>query len=75
MRYKTFKMGGVHWDDHKIAANVAIERFPTPAKVAISMAQHLGAPAVPCVEKGDKVKVGQVIGTPAGLCRVSCTLP
>ena len=66
MRMKTFKMGGVHWDDHKISANVAIERFPTPAKVAISMAQHLGAPATPCVEKGDKVKVGQVIGTPTG---------
>ncbi len=66
MSLKTFKMGGVHWDDHKIAAGVPIEPFPTPAKVAISMAQHLGAPATPCVEKGDKVKIGQVIGTPSG---------
>ncbi len=66
MGYKTFKIGGVHWDDHKIARDVAIEQFPIPAKVAISMAQHLGAPATPCVEKGDKVKVGQVIGTPTG---------
>jgi electron transport complex protein RnfC len=30
------------------------------------MAQHLGAPAVPCVAPGDKVKVGTVIGEPAG---------
>ena len=66
MRYKTFKIGGVHWDDHKIARDAAIERLPIPSKVAISMAQHLGAPAVPAVEVGDKVKVGQVIGTPAG---------
>ena len=57
MKYKTFKMGGVHPDDHKIARDVAIQRFPIPAKVAISMAQHLGAPATPAVEKGDKVKV------------------
>ena len=66
MKYKTFKMGGVHPDDHKISRDVAIERFPIPGKVAISMAQHLGAPATPCVEKGDKVVVGQVIGTPTG---------
>ena len=66
MKYKTFKMGGVHPDDHKISRDVAIERFPIPGKVAISMAQHLGAPATPCVEKGDKVVVGQVIGTPNG---------
>ncbi len=66
MRYRTFKMGGVHWDDHKIAATAAIETFPLPAKVAISMAQHLGAPATAAVAKGDKVKVGTVIGTPTG---------
>ena len=29
------------------------------------MAQHLGAPAVPCVAVGDKVKAGQVIAEPA----------
>ena len=66
MRYKTFRMGGVHPAEHKLAKDAPIEQFPIPAKVAISMAQHLGAPATPCVEKGDKVKAGQVIGTPTG---------
>ncbi len=30
------------------------------------MGMHLGAPSTPCVQKGDKVKLGQVIGTPEG---------
>ena len=66
MKYRTFRIGGVHPAEHKLAKDAAIEQFPIPAKVAISMAQHLGAPATPVVEKGDKVKVGQVIGTPTG---------
>ena len=32
----------------------------------ISMSQHLGAPAKPLVQKGDKVKAGQLIGASAG---------
>ncbi len=34
--------------------------------VVISMAMHIGAPATPCVKKGDHVKLGQVIGTANG---------
>lgn len=63
---KTFKIGGIHPDDNKIAACAAIERMPVGTEVCISMAQHLGAPATPVVAVGDKVKVGQVIGEPAG---------
>lgn len=66
MKNKTFAIGGVHPAERKMAKDAAIEVFPLPAKVAISMAQHLGAPASPVVAKGDKVKVGQVIGTPTG---------
>ena len=62
----TFKIGGVHPNDNKIARTEAIDPLAPPAKVAISMAQHLGAPATPTVAKGDKVLVGQVIGEPAG---------
>lgn len=32
----------------------------------ISMSQHLGAPAKPLVQKGDKVRAGQLIGASAG---------
>ncbi len=63
---KTFRMGGVHPADKKISQNAQIEKLPIPKTVYISMIQHLGAPAVPCVAVGDKVKVGQLIGTPTG---------
>lgn len=59
---KTFKMGGVHPNDNKISTQAAIEEFPVPQQVVVMMSQHLGAPASPCVVKGDKVKVGQLIG-------------
>lgn len=63
---KTFSIGGVHPSDVKLAKDKAIEVLPLPQTVYISMAQHLGAPAVPCVAVGDKVKAGQVIAEPAG---------
>lgn len=62
----TFSKGGVHPEDRKISADAAIENFPLPQRVYISMSQHLGAPAKPLVQKGDKVKVGQMIGASAG---------
>lgn len=63
---RTFRMGGVHPADKKISQNAQIEKLPIPKMVYISMGQHLGAPAAPCVQVGDKVKVGQLIGTPTG---------
>lgn len=59
---KTFPMGGVHPNDNKLAKNEAFEVFPLPKQATIFMGQHLGAPATPAVQKGDKVKVGQLIG-------------
>ncbi|MGJ4851042.1 electron transport complex subunit RsxC [Bacillota bacterium Meth-B3] len=35
-------------------------------RVTILMGMHLGAPSSPCVQKGDKVKLGQLIGEPVG---------
>lgn len=66
MRKRTFSIGGVHPDDHKIARDCAIEDLPLAPLFSVSMAQHLGAPATPAVVVGDKVKVGQVIGEPSG---------
>lgn len=63
---KTFLVGGVHPADKKISADAAIEELPVPKIAYISMAQHLGAPAEPCVAVGDKVKVGQLIGKATG---------
>ena len=62
----TFAIGGVHPDDAKLARGCAIEVLPLPETMYVSMAQHLGAPAKPIVEVGDKVKTGQVIAEPGG---------
>lgn len=59
---KTFKMGGVHPEENKISNDAAIEVMPVGKQMVVLMNQHLGAPATPVVQKGDKVKVGQLIG-------------
>ena len=66
MSKHTFSIGGIHPQDAKFSRGCATEVLPLPPVVYVSMAQHLGAPAVPCVAAGDKVKVGTVIGEPAG---------
>lgn len=58
---KTFKIGGVHPPENKYSANAKIEQLPLPKSVFIPVAQHIGAPAMPVVNKGDVVKVGQLI--------------
>lgn len=59
---KTFQMGGVHPEENKISTQAVIEQMPLPKQMVVLMSQHLGAPATPIVAKGDKVKVGQLIG-------------
>lgn len=63
---KTFPIGGVHPHDYKISAKSPIVPMELPAQVTIFTAQHIGAPATPCVKKGDKVLVGDVIATATG---------
>ena len=45
--------------------NVPVQEFVSDT-MCILMGMHLGAPSTPCVQKGDHVKVGQVIGEPVG---------
>lgn len=63
---KTFPIGGVHPHDHKISAQSPIVPLELPAQVTIFAGQHIGAPATPCVKKGDTVLVGDVIATATG---------
>lgn len=63
---KTFKIGGVHPQANKISKDLPIERFAIPSTVVIPLSQHIGAPAVVCVAKGDKVKAGQLIAKAGG---------
>lgn len=65
MSKRTFSMGGVHPADAKISRECKIEDLPLAPTVYIGIAQHIGAPAIPCVKVGDKVKVGQPIAEPA----------
>ena len=55
MARRTFSIGGVHPNDSKISRNCKIEVLPTPPTVYIAVAQHIGAPAKPVVDVGDKV--------------------
>ncbi len=50
----------------KISRNSLIVKITEPEEVKISMSQHIGAPAIPAVSVGDKVKKGTLIGTAAG---------
>lgn len=58
---KTFKMGGVHPAENKISEKAEIRVLPLPTVANIPISQHLGAPAKAQVQRGDLVKVGQLI--------------
>jgi electron transport complex protein RnfC len=59
--------GGIHPEYYKAAtAARPIETMPVPGTLLVSLAQHLGAPSRPVVNKGDKVLKGQPIAEPAG---------
>lgn len=61
--FKRKHLNGVHTPHFKQnTQDCTPVRMPVPEKVYISMQQHMGAPAKPVVEKGDVVKVGQLIG-------------
>ena len=66
MLLKTFTMGGVHPPENKFSADKPIEELELPAVVNIPVAQHIGAPSVPVVAKGDKVKAGTLIAKSSG---------
>ena len=56
------KLHSVHLPHFSGSAEQSTRKVPAPEEVAISMAQHIGAPCTPCVAVGDKVKIGQKIG-------------
>lgn len=72
---KTFKIGGVHPHDNKISAGVPIVKVPLPKQAIVPLSQHIGAPAQPVVEKGDHVKVGQLIAQCGGFMSANVHAP
>ena len=61
--------GGIHPRENKhYAEEKPIRDFPSPDILVIPMAQHIGAPCLPLVKKGERVTMGQKIGDNQGLC-------
>lgn len=63
---KTFRIGGVHPSENKLSASSPIQVAELPKVAVFPMSQHIGAPATPIVNKGDKVKVGTKIADAGG---------
>ncbi len=61
MKFQNFK-GGVHPTQAKNTMECATIKMSLPEKAVIPMLQHIGAPCQAVVQKGDTVKVGQVLG-------------
>lgn len=66
MKLKTFRIGGIHPKDYKITEEMMAQMAPLPKQVVLPLSQHIGAPAKPVVQKGDKVKVGTLVAEPSG---------
>ncbi len=64
--------GGIHPKYNKDkTASLPIDSFNAPAEIIIPLSQHIGAPAIACVAKGDDVKAGQKIGDSGGFVSAS----
>ena len=66
---KTFR-GGVHPLRHIGEGKPLTKRAPvtalSPDVVVIPVGMHFGAPSEPCVAKGQRVRLGEIIATPVG---------
>lgn len=71
MAMNTFKIGGVHPEPNKLTADRKIETLGLPKQAVFPLSQYIGAPAVPCVQKGDTVMVGTRIAEPGGFMSAS----
>ncbi|MBT8326837.1 MAG: electron transport complex subunit RsxC [Bacteroidia bacterium] len=71
----TFKHG-VHPEEFKsFTDKLAIERMPFVEDYILPLGQHIGAPSVPLVKKGQSVKRGQMIANAGGFVSVALHSP
>ena len=66
MNARTFRIGGIHPAENKLTHEAATQVAALPKQAIFPLSQHIGAPAVPVVQKGDKVKVGTMIADAGG---------
>jgi electron transport complex protein RnfC len=68
--------GGIHPPERKTLSNrTPIQHPPLPARLVLPLAQHLGAPALPCVTVGERVLKGQKIADADGALSVALHAP
>ena len=68
--------GGIHPPEHKDLSNrTPIQQAPLPKRLILPLAQHLGAPAEPCVTLGEHVLKGQQIATASGFVSAALHAP
>lgn len=74
-RARTFRHG-VHPAEHKESTHdLAIERMPFVREYVLPLSQHIGAPAKPVIEVGQRVARGQLIAEPAGFVSTALHAP
>lgn len=66
MKLHTFKIGGIHPEENKITAEMPTQMAELPKQAIFPLSQHIGAPAKPVVQRGDKVKVGILLAEAGG---------
>ncbi len=66
MKIRTFRIGGIHPEENKLTHEVPTKVAALPKQAIFPLSQHIGAPAKPVVQKGDKVKVGTLIAEAGG---------
>ena len=71
----TFKHG-VHPEEYKYLTNSKpIERMPFSDRYVLPLGQHIGAPSIPLVKKGQYVQRGEMIAKPGGFVSVALHAP
>ncbi|HHH39232.1 MAG TPA: electron transport complex subunit RsxC [Sedimenticola sp.] len=68
--------GGLHLPDNKAQSNGRpVERAALPKRLVLPLQQHIGKPAHPVVETGDRVLKGQLVARAQGLISVPIHAP
>ena len=68
--------GGIHPPENKLPSTTSpIATLPLAPLLHVSMAQHTGNPARPCVAPGDRVERGTLIGRPDGTLSAAVHAP
>ena len=66
----TFR-GGIHpYEGKELSKDHLIEKYLPKGDLVYPLSQHIGAPSVPCVKKGDTVLAGQKIADAGGFVSV-----